>query len=113
LPELPDPTLRVDSPELAYEFVARRGGAAYLPVLAVQADLDLGRLSPVAGAPVIQRPVYLIRHASVATSSAHGLVQDNLVAWLTARTGSQERASAMARSAHRSTSASSGCADST
>ncbi len=81
LPDLPDPVLRVDSPELAYEFLARRGGAAYLPRLSVQADLDSGRLATVAGAPIIERPVYLIRNAGVQASAAHALVQGNLNAW--------------------------------
>jgi DNA-binding transcriptional LysR family regulator len=85
LPQLPDPTLRVDSPEVAYRFLASRGGAAYLPKLAVQDDLDTGRLSIVAGAPVIERPVYLIQNASAETSSAHALVQENLMSWLSGR----------------------------
>lgn len=86
LPDLPDPALRVDSPELAYEFLSSRGGAAYLPWLLVRQDLDDGRLHRVRGAPVIERPVYLIRRVDVEPSPAHGLVQDNLLAWLAART---------------------------
>ena len=85
LPDLPDPTLRVDSPELASEFLASRGGAAYLPKLAVQEDVQAGRLSLVEGAPVVERPVYLIRNAGAEASPAHTLVQDNLVSWLTDR----------------------------
>lgn len=89
LPDLPDPTLRVDAPELACEFLSRRGGAAYLPKMAVQPDLDAGRLHPVAGAPVVERPVFLIRNASAEISAGHLLVQENLLSWLAARTQRQ------------------------
>ena len=85
LPGLPDPTLRVDSPELAFEFLASRGGAAYLPKLAVRDELEAGGLSLVAGAPVVARPVYLIRSANAEPSAAHTLVQENLLSWLAAR----------------------------
>ncbi|HEX7036800.1 MAG TPA: LysR family transcriptional regulator [Pseudomonadales bacterium] len=85
LPDLPDPALRVDSPELAYEFLASRGGAAYLPWPLVRQDLDAGRLHRVRAAPVIERPVYLIRRVDTEPTPAHALVQDNLLSWLAAR----------------------------
>lgn len=92
LADLPEPTLRVDSPELAYEFLSSRGGAAYLPRLMVQPDLDTGRLNPVACAPVIERPVYLIRSANAESTGARDLVQANLGTWLArlARTRPQD-----------------------
>lgn len=82
LPELPDPALRVDSPEVAYDFLRSCGGTAYLPGPAVRGDLENGRLFPVAGAPVIERPVFLIESADSRASRTHGNVRDNLVAWL-------------------------------
>jgi len=85
LPELPDPVLRVDAPEVAYEFLRDRGGAAYLPWAAVRGDLAAGRLHPVAGAPRIERPVYLIQSADARASATRAAVYDHLVAWLGGR----------------------------
>ncbi|MEQ8858630.1 MAG: LysR family transcriptional regulator [Pseudomonadales bacterium] len=81
LPELPDPALRVDSPEVAYEFLRSRGGTAYLPRLTVAPDLECRRLHLVGGAPVIERPVFLIESAESKASGAHAAVRDSLVAW--------------------------------
>ncbi len=96
LPDLPDPVLRVDTPELAHEFLARHGGAAYLPRLWVRGDLDDARLFPVAGGRVIERPVYLIRNASVEPSEAHLVVQGNLISWLATCATAKERPSVAA-----------------
>lgn len=82
LPALPDPTLRVDSPELAHEFLRGRGGTAYLPLLAVREDLEQRRLHRVAGAPLIERPVFLIQSADGQESAAHGTVRADLIDWL-------------------------------
>lgn len=83
LPDLPDPILRVDAPEVAYQFLRHRGGAAFLPRLSVQDDVEAGRLHPVTGAPMIERQVYLIQSANAADSPAQASVRDNLVSWLT------------------------------
>jgi DNA-binding transcriptional LysR family regulator len=85
LPELPDPVLRVDAPEVAYEFLRSRGGAAYLPRPSVGSDLAAGRLHTVAGAPRIERPVYLIQSADARASVTRSAVYDHLVAWLAGR----------------------------
>ena len=57
----PRPIMRVDTPVPAYRLILSRGGAAYLPRRLVAADLARGRLHPVRSAPVVTRPVYLIR----------------------------------------------------
>lgn len=85
LPELPDPVLRVDAPEVAYEFLRSRGGAAYLPRPVVGSDLAAGRLHAVSGAPRIERPVYLIQSADARASATRSAVYDHLVAWLAGR----------------------------
>lgn len=82
LPDLPEPSLRVDSPDLAYEFLINRAGAAYLPRLAVAEDLEVGRLHVVVGAPRIERAVYLIESVNVHASPAQAIVRGELVAWL-------------------------------
>lgn len=88
-PDLPDPVLRVDSPDLAREFLASRGGAAYLPSLDMAGGLGDPRLFGVDGAPVIERPVYLIGHADTPEAGVRSRVRDNLLDWLArARTGS-------------------------
>ncbi|MFU8817229.1 MAG: LysR family transcriptional regulator [Pseudomonadales bacterium] len=84
LPSLPDPILRVDAPEVAHQFLRHRGGAAYLPRLAVLEDISAGRLHPVLGAPLIQRPVFLIRSAAAPDSLAQASVREDLAAWLSA-----------------------------
>jgi DNA-binding transcriptional LysR family regulator len=83
LPDLPDPALRVDAPEVAYDFLSGRGGAAYLPRRSVQDDMEAGRLHPVNGAPVVERPVFLIQNADARVSTSHAAVRDGLVSWLT------------------------------
>lgn len=85
LPALPEPALRVDSPDLACKFLEARGGAAYLPRLALQQSLDPARFRLVAGAPVIRRPVYLIRSANLPAAPALGLLETHLVSWLGTR----------------------------
>ncbi|MFX3657976.1 MAG: LysR family transcriptional regulator [bacterium] len=85
LPTLPDPTLRVDSPEVAHEFLRLRGGAAYLPRPAVGDDLLAKTLFAVAGAPVIERRVYLIRSAEAPVSGIGESVRRHLQDWLRAR----------------------------
>lgn len=82
---LPEPVLRVDAPELALEYLGSRGGAAYLPRLAVAEAVAAGRLHPVAGAPVVERPVYLIGNAAAEPSPAQALVRRNLIDWVAAR----------------------------
>lgn len=82
LPNLPDPALRVDAPEVAHEFLRSRGGAAYLPRLVVEPDVQAGALHPVAGAPVIERRVYLIRGAAVPATGIAEAVHVHLHNWL-------------------------------
>jgi LysR family transcriptional regulator, flagellar master operon regulator len=82
LPVMPDPVMRVDAPEVAHEFLLRRGGAAYLPRRSVLNDVAAGRLHPVSSAPVIEREVYLIQSANAGHSAAQASVRDNLLGWL-------------------------------
>lgn len=84
LPELPEPVLRVDSPEPAYELLRDRGGAAYLPRRMVQADLDAGRLHGVSGAPAVRRPVYLIESTDGPIPATRASVRASLVSWMSA-----------------------------
>lgn len=86
LPDLPEPILRVDSPDVAYDYLAEQGGAAFLPELTVREDLERGRLHAVAGAPVIERPVFVIHSISGQGSAAHGEVREALLDWVRART---------------------------
>jgi DNA-binding transcriptional LysR family regulator len=82
MPDLPDPVLRVDTPEIAQEFLGRRGGAAYLPRKALGDDVSGGRLHPVSGAPRFDRTVYLVESAEAAESSIRDRVRLALVDWL-------------------------------
>jgi DNA-binding transcriptional LysR family regulator len=84
LPELSDPVLRADAPEVALEFVRARGGAAFLPGPLVQDDLEAGRLYPVAGAPAIERRVYLMESADAEPSDIRLAVRRDLMAWFKA-----------------------------
>ncbi|MDZ7668935.1 MAG: LysR substrate-binding domain-containing protein [Gammaproteobacteria bacterium] len=86
LPHLPEPILRLDSPDVAYDFIVGQGGAAFLPELAVREDIEQGRLHAVAGAPVIERPVFVIASTSVQGSAAHAEVRDALLDWVRVRT---------------------------
>lgn len=52
--------LRLDSALLAQRVLLTLGGSAYLASPAITAHLQTGRLHPVAGAPVMQRTVYLV-----------------------------------------------------
>jgi LysR family transcriptional regulator, flagellar master operon regulator len=82
LPNLPDPALRVDAPEVAHDFLCSRGGAAYLPRLTVEPDVRAGTLFPVAGAPVIERRVFLIRSADMPATGIAEAVRLHLQDWL-------------------------------
>ncbi len=85
LPDLAEPVLRVDAPEVAWEFIHARGGAAYLPLPVVEDDLRRGRLHPVAGAPRIERRVYLIEGAGSPPSPVRAAVHEHLRSWLAPR----------------------------
>jgi LysR family transcriptional regulator, flagellar master operon regulator len=87
LPNLPDPALRVDSPEVAHEFLRSRGGAAYLPRLVVAGEIRARELFPVSGAPIIERRVYLIRSADSPETGIGEAVRRHLQDWLRARPG--------------------------
>ncbi|MGE0624410.1 MAG: LysR family transcriptional regulator [Pseudomonadales bacterium] len=52
--------VRLDSALLAQRILLTLGGTAYLASPAIAAHLQAGRLHPVAGAPVVQRTVYLV-----------------------------------------------------
>jgi LysR family transcriptional regulator, flagellar master operon regulator len=84
--DLPEPALRVDAPEVAYDFLGSQGGAAYLPAPMVTADLAAGRLHPVAGAPEVERPVFLIHSVNAPDSAVHAGLREGLLGWLNART---------------------------
>lgn len=84
--DLPEPVLRVDAPEVAYDFLASQGGAAYLPAPMVLEDVADGRLHAVSGAPEIERPVFLVRSVNAADSAVHAGLRRALLDWLSART---------------------------
>ncbi len=54
------PAIRIGSGRLAYDFVLKCGGAAYLAAAAVRKDIDERRLFLVADAPKFDRPVYAL-----------------------------------------------------
>ena len=85
LPGLPEPVLRVDAPEIAHDFLCRRGGAAYLPRVTMAGEVAEGRLHAVAGAPGFDRTVYLVEAAEAAASPVRERVRSALIAWLGAR----------------------------
>jgi DNA-binding transcriptional LysR family regulator len=58
----PPPRLRIGIGRLAHRFVLDNGGSAYLPEAMVAADVDNGRLQPVAGAPLMERMTYAFHH---------------------------------------------------
>ncbi len=89
LPGLPEPVLRVDAPEIAHEFLCRRGGAAYLPQAAMADEVAEGRLHPVSGAPRFDRIVYLVESAEAAESPVRDRVRSALADWLGARAQSE------------------------
>jgi DNA-binding transcriptional LysR family regulator len=57
------PRLRLGSASLAKEMILLTGGSAYLSEPSVEADLQQGRLHPVAGAPVVSRGVFAIHRS--------------------------------------------------
>jgi DNA-binding transcriptional LysR family regulator len=66
LPASLAPILRVDTPSLAHRFISRHGGTAYLALRMLMDDLREGLLHTVEDAPLVDRPVYSIRSASLA-----------------------------------------------
>lgn len=84
--DLPEPALRVDAPEVAYDFLHSRGGAAYLPAPMVSEDIADGGLHAVSGAPEIERPVFLIRSVNAPDSAVHAVLRGALLGWLSATT---------------------------
>jgi len=60
--DAPPPRMRIGLGRLAHRFLLENGGSAYLPEAMVGADIDCGRLQPVAGAPLIERMTYAFRH---------------------------------------------------
>lgn len=74
----PRPTLRLDTPGPAHRFLLGSGGTAYLARRMITADLLSGRLHPVAGAPELERPVYLLHSASRAAEPETAVVIDGL-----------------------------------
>lgn len=84
LPGLPEPVLRVDTPEIARDFLCRRGGAAFLPETVSGGGSADGPLHPVTGAPRIDRTVYLVESAEAAESAVRDRVRAALAAWLEA-----------------------------
>ena len=88
LPRFPEPVLRVDAPEIAHEFLRRRGGAAYLPQAAMADEVAAGHLHPVSGAPGFERTVYLVESADAAESTVRDRVRSAVAEWLGARAGS-------------------------
>ena len=59
-PDLPPPSLRTNSGEVAIGLLLDKGGAAYLPEQMIQNHLDEKRLFIVEGAPVINRLAYVV-----------------------------------------------------
>lgn len=58
--DYPIPRIQFALGRIAYEFMRRAGGSAYLARTMVADDLEKGRLYTVADAPVINRPVYAV-----------------------------------------------------
>jgi len=58
--DYPVPRMQFALGRMAYEFLMRAGGSAYLARTMIEEDLNKGRLHLVKEAPVIQRPVYAV-----------------------------------------------------
>lgn len=58
-PRVEAPAIAVNYGPLAYQHLRRNGGAAYLPVRSIHADLERGDLHMVPGAPPFNRPIYV------------------------------------------------------
>ncbi len=59
-PEMETPAVSVGLGSLGLEYILGNGGSGYFPVRVVRPHVDAGRLFPVAGAPRIQRPAYVV-----------------------------------------------------
>jgi len=58
-PDIPAPSLRVGLGRMAYAYLCRRGGSAYLPEPMVAEDLRQGRMTRINDAPCIERSAYV------------------------------------------------------
>lgn len=85
------PVLTTNSLQLALETIKRYGGCAFLPSTLVESELYEGVLHPVAGAPVLHRPVFATFLASRADEPLLALVSQQVSALaLDSEGGSQE-----------------------
>ena len=59
-PNMDTPAISVGLGSMGLEYIRQNGGSGYFPLRVVQAAIDSGELFLVAGAPVMQRPAYMV-----------------------------------------------------
>jgi LysR family transcriptional regulator, flagellar master operon regulator len=59
-PNMDTPAISVGLGSMGLEYIRQNGGSGYFPLRVVQAPIDRGELFLVAGAPVMQRPAYMV-----------------------------------------------------
>ena len=60
------PTVTVASSTWAREYLLKKGGSGYLPLRLIEADIEVGNLHPVNGAPEFKRSIYLVTNDDAA-----------------------------------------------
>lgn len=81
-PGLRAPAMSVGSYRLAMDYIERQGGSAFVPRVAIQAALNLGRVFEVRGAPRFAKEVFLVQSLSPAQPELNQLAIDTLRATL-------------------------------
>lgn len=59
-PDMDTPAVAVGLGALGLEYILQNGGSGYFPLRVAQPFIDSGKLFPVAGAPIMQRPAYVV-----------------------------------------------------
>ena len=59
-PEMDTPAVSVGLGSLGLEYILQNGGSGYFPLRVLQPYIDDGKLFRVEGAPVMQRPAYVV-----------------------------------------------------